>query len=224
MPVERSYRKGMCTLMGGRQLEHFSNNVYEAAAHRVVSYGPDELKLDESLGDPPISYRKEIKSMTKAIVKKFKRKPTADTIPKSPKKPTNAYRYSMVFVLRADRDVQLNYASISSPVCGDVTYKAEKKGAPTTAGELFDNIRKAHFNVNTQVEEREKQKQELTVQKNHAGVEEQAERARAHGVGQSDITNGIARVVAPITRSCEDNEDDTEFSPPPHPPPSYVAK
>jgi hypothetical protein len=188
-PIETRYQPGMCTLMAGRQLEHFSNKVYEAARHRVMSYGPQQPEIGAC--DTPRS------KMKKAF----------DKLRKTPKTLAK-YRYSIVFVLRADRDVQIDYKDLSSAVCGDVTWRGGK-GAPQTAGELFDRIRKAHFNVNTHVDEREKQKQELT-EKKHA----------EEGVNKCDIAYGdeIRRTTAKQHRIVRYSE---EFEPPPHPPPSH---
>lgn len=138
IPLETGFNPGMCTIMAGRQLEHFSNHIYEAAAHRVVSYGPKQPKL----GATP----SKAKELLGSLLGRFDRF-------RKPK-----YRYSIVFILRADKAVTIDYESLSSPVTGDVTSKAD---GPRTAGELFEKIRKAHFNVNTQVQVRERQKEQL---------------------------------------------------------------
>lgn len=138
IPLETSFKPGMCTIMAGRQLEHFSNHIYEAAAHRVVSYGPRQPKL----GTTP-SMAKELVASLLCQFKHFQR----------PK-----YRYSIVFILRADESITIDYEALSSPVTGDIALKAD---GPKTAGELFEKIRKAHFNVNTQVQDRERQKEQL---------------------------------------------------------------
>jgi hypothetical protein len=212
MPIELDYKPGMCTLMGGRQLEHFSNRVYEAAAHRVVSYGPGQLKLGESppsktkeLKESLQRFKQNPKSTAKAIFKKFRNNSShskaESTIPnrtvRKESKEGNPYRYSIVFVLRADSDVPMNYASLSSKVCGDVTYRDTDPSTPKTAGELFDRIRKAHFNVNTYVDEREKQKQELAQKK------DKHTQAADH-----TLANQHPLITA-----------DEDFEPPPHPPP-----
>ncbi|TID17992.1 hypothetical protein E2P81_ATG10961 [Venturia nashicola] len=138
LPVEASFKPGMCTIMAGRQLEYFSNHIYEAAAHRVVSYGPRQPKLGVH---PSIG-----KEVLKTLLSRFNRV-------QKPK-----YRYSLVFILRTDKSVTIDYGTLSSPVAGDMTLKAD---GPRTAGELLEKIRKAHFNVNTQVRDREAQKEKL---------------------------------------------------------------
>ncbi|KAE9992282.1 hypothetical protein EG327_009543 [Venturia inaequalis] len=138
IPIETIFKPGMCTIMAGRQLEDFSNHIFEAAAHRVVSYGPKQPKL----GTTP----SKTKEFLKPLLGRFNRF-------QKPK-----YRYSIVFILRADKSVKLDYEALSSPVTGDVTSKVD---GPRTAGELFEKIRKAHFNVNTQVQDRERQKEQL---------------------------------------------------------------
>lgn len=138
IPIETSFKPGMCTIMAGRQLEHLSNHSYEAAAHRVVSYGPKQPKL----GSTP----SKAKELLQPLLGRFNRF-------QKPK-----YRYSIVFILRADKSVKIDYEALSSPVTGDV---ATKTDGPRTAGELFEKIRKAHFNVNTQVQDRDRQKEQL---------------------------------------------------------------
>jgi hypothetical protein len=196
IPIETGYTTGMCTLMAGRQLEHFSNKIYEAAPHRVVSYGPNQPMIGGTHTPP---------SKTKKILDKFRRKP---------KEQPPAYRYSIVFVLRADSDVRLNYSLLSGSVCGDVTWRAGE-GAPETAGELFERIRKAHFNVNTHVDKREKQKQKLTeIQKHEESMKEGVKKYQA---AHADESNRKIERQHPLIRSSED----FDFAPPPHPPPSH---
>ncbi|QDS77593.1 hypothetical protein FKW77_001815 [Venturia effusa] len=138
LPIETSFKPGMCTIMAGRQLEHFTNHIYEAAAHRVVSYGPQQPKL----GAHPSKMKQILRSALSPLDRLQKPK----------------YRFSIVFILRADRSVPIDYEALSGPVTGDVGLERE---GPRTAGELFEVIRRAHFNVNTQVKDRERQKEQL---------------------------------------------------------------
>lgn len=192
LPIEFGYQWGMCTLMVGRQLEHFSNRVCEAAKHQVLSYGPKQRGLREK--GPS-----KIMEFCYRICARFT-KPITKAENQTPK-----YRYAVVFVLRADKDVPLDYELLSSPVCGDNTHKAAD--GPKTAGELFTRIRKEHFNVNTQVRERERQKQLLAmpeVRDSKATIK----------------TDNEARVMA---KNEAQLEEEVKYNPPPHPPPWHTA-
>jgi hypothetical protein len=69
----------------------------------------------------------------------------------------------MVFVLRADEHVTIDYKSLSSAVTGWDMQKAVEKGKrrETRPDMLFERIRKAHYNINTHRPIREKQKKAL---------------------------------------------------------------
>jgi isopenicillin N synthase-like dioxygenase len=67
------------------------------------------------------------------------------------------YRYSIVFVLRAHSPVMVNTDNLTTPITGE--FKDPIRDVP--AGQLFMEIKKAHFNINTNHEEREQQRLKL---------------------------------------------------------------
>lgn len=89
--------------------------------------------------------------------------------PSDPKK--HNYRYSIVFVLRAHSPVAIDTDALTTPVTGD--FHTPIKGI--TAGQMFEQIRGAHFNINTNLEERDKQKRLL--------IESRQKAAAAKGSG-----------------------------------------
>jgi hypothetical protein len=80
-------------------------------------------------------------------------------------KPKETHRYSMVFVLRADSEVKVDYQALRTPMTGEFLNRAGNLRENTTAGKVFEEINKAHFNINTNLQERATQKQRLTEKK-----------------------------------------------------------
>jgi isopenicillin N synthase-like dioxygenase len=72
------------------------------------------------------------------------------------------YRHSLVFILRAHRDVKIDYSALTSRITGP--HPPDRVNGET-AGQLFERIRRAHFNVNTTHEERLEQKRKLAEEK-----------------------------------------------------------
>jgi hypothetical protein len=142
-PIEQRFERGMATLMAGRQLQYLTRDRYNPGGHRVVSYGEDTPLIPDNLDDLyPSRSRKLLNRLT---------------FSKSKKPVKEKYRYSIVFVLRAHEAVPVNYSILESP---GLTFDENDKEAKT-AGELFRRIRKAHYNINTGISERDKQKQKL---------------------------------------------------------------
>ncbi|PVH93301.1 hypothetical protein DM02DRAFT_541826 [Periconia macrospinosa] len=82
--------------------------------------------------------------------------------------PAPKYRHSIVFVLRAHEPVPLDSRDLESAITGkwdDQSFKGN-----VTAGEVYERIRNAHYNINIGKEERERQKR---------GVEERRKREAA---------------------------------------------
>lgn len=67
------------------------------------------------------------------------------------------YRYSIVFVLRAHWPVVIDTDKMTSRITG--AHEVPIKGQ--TAQELFAKIRSAHYNINTNIKERDEQRQRL---------------------------------------------------------------
>jgi hypothetical protein len=70
---------------------------------------------------------------------------------------TKKYRYSIVFVLRAHSPVLVNTDDLTTPITGQ--FESPLKGI--IAGDLFKDIRNAHYNINSVVEQRNMQRQKL---------------------------------------------------------------
>jgi isopenicillin N synthase-like dioxygenase len=73
----------------------------------------------------------------------------------------SGYRYSLVFVLRAHYPVPVDTNKLENEITG----KFQNPLVGTTAGELFRNIKGAHCNINTGIEEREAQRRHLAEKK-----------------------------------------------------------
>jgi isopenicillin N synthase-like dioxygenase len=67
------------------------------------------------------------------------------------------YRYSIVFVLRAHSPVPIDTDKLTTPITG----KHREPLKDVTAHDLFMNIKNAHYNINTGIQDREEQKQKL---------------------------------------------------------------
>ncbi|CBX96546.1 hypothetical protein LEMA_P108110.1 [Plenodomus lingam JN3] len=67
------------------------------------------------------------------------------------------YRFSIVFVLRAHEPVLINSADFETEIVG--TWPEPMRGV--TAGKFYEQIRSRHFNINIDVEEREKQRRKI---------------------------------------------------------------
>jgi hypothetical protein len=131
--VERHYEGGTCaTMLAGRQLERFSNGRYPAGGHRVVSYGRAGINERQPSTASPQTER------TGAVEKP-------------------QYRHSIVFVLRAHEPMLVHSAALETQITGK--WKEPVEGV--TVGVLYEQIRKAHFNINIDKAEREKQKRKV---------------------------------------------------------------
>ncbi|KAH7356560.1 hypothetical protein BKA65DRAFT_494940 [Rhexocercosporidium sp. MPI-PUGE-AT-0058] len=86
--------------------------------------------------------------------------PNSVTESKESSDPWNNWRHSIVFVMRAHLPVLVNTDELATEITGP--FSQPLKGI--TAGELFDDIHSAHFNINTGIEEREEQRRKLTEQ------------------------------------------------------------
>ncbi|KAG9237570.1 hypothetical protein BJ875DRAFT_453487 [Amylocarpus encephaloides] len=80
------------------------------------------------------------------------------------------YRYSIVFVLRAHSPVPVNTDELTTSITGP--FQTPLNGM--TAGELFQEIHSAHFNINTNVEERNKQRENLASKRSKTKAAEAA--------------------------------------------------
>lgn len=80
----------------------------------------------------------------------------------------NAYRHSIVVVLRAHEDTIIRSEALET----DVTGKWAQPMDGETAGELYEMIKRQHFNINVDVEEREAQRRRLQEKKNVVGESE----------------------------------------------------
>lgn len=103
--------------------------------------------------------------------------PESEASSESTKPPRN-YRFSIVFVLRAHLPIPVDTDALTTPITG----KFEHPLRGITAQELFRNIQSAHFNINTQIQEREEQRRRLAEKKNLQGAsassaEEESEKA-----------------------------------------------
>jgi hypothetical protein len=67
------------------------------------------------------------------------------------------YRFSIVFVLRAHEPVLINSADLETKITG----QWDEPVVGVTAGKLYEEICKRHFNINIGVEEREKQRRKV---------------------------------------------------------------
>ncbi|KAH7407843.1 hypothetical protein BKA64DRAFT_432309 [Cadophora sp. MPI-SDFR-AT-0126] len=87
---------------------------------------------------------------------------------KSPKSldPGSDWRHSIVFVMRAHLPVPINTDELTTEITGQFL----KPLNGITAGQLFDNIHSAHFNINTGVEEREEQRRRLADQERYSAT------------------------------------------------------
>lgn len=142
-PIEQSFERGMATLMTGRQLQYLTRNRYMSGGHRVVSYGDSTPLIPNNLDDLyPSRSRKLLNRLS------FNK-------PRTPAK--EKYRYSIVFVLRAHEPVSVDYEGLEST---GLAFSEDDKKA-RTAGEMFQRIRNAHFNINTGLKEREVQRKRL---------------------------------------------------------------
>ncbi len=82
------------------------------------------------------------------------------------------YRYSIVFVLRAHSPIPVNTDNLTSSITGEF----RKPRRETTAGDLFRDIHKAHFNINTGLQERNEQREKLAREKQEGVLENQKEK------------------------------------------------
>jgi hypothetical protein len=134
--VERHYEEPCATMLVGRQLERFSNGRLPAGGHRVVSYG---------------------KANTPAIPVLARIPEPCTAVPEKSDTEEPHYRHSIVFVLRAHEPIPVHSAALET----DITGKWAEPVEGMLAGELYEQIRKAHFNINIDKEEREKQRRKV---------------------------------------------------------------
>jgi hypothetical protein len=134
--VEQAEKRGASMLVG-RQLERMSNGRYGAGGHRVVSYGPP----DNISGAAP-----------KPLI-------LQDTFPSGT--PGKRYRFSIVFVLRAHEPVLLESSTLETEITG----KWPRPLHGETVRNMFEEIRGAHYNINIDMSEREKQRRRLKIEK-----------------------------------------------------------
>jgi hypothetical protein len=135
---ERPARMGAvshATLLSGRQLEWLSNGRFPAGGHRVVSYPRTKGYLEIPNKAPTVSDTKDDDE--------------------------KAYRYSIVFVLRADEDVIVNTDALTTPITGIFARPLKD----VRAGDWYKRIQGAHFNINTGLEEREVQRRKIVAKK-----------------------------------------------------------
>ncbi|KAH7083750.1 hypothetical protein FB567DRAFT_529843 [Paraphoma chrysanthemicola] len=94
--------------------------------------------------------------------------PTVDSDERAalPEGDVGRYRFSIVFVLRADEPVMVDSDELETEVTG----KWEEGIKGVTAGEMYEGIRRKHYNINIDVAEREKQRRGI-------------EKAKANGKG-----------------------------------------
>jgi hypothetical protein len=123
------------TKLGGRQLERLSNGRYPAGGHRVVAYGSS-----------PSS--KLISAAASTITENGGKKEEEGR---------KHYRYSIVFVLRAHEPVLINSSSLETPITG----KWAEPMDGVMAGKFYEKIRGQHFNINIDLDEREKQRNKV---------------------------------------------------------------
>ncbi|KAH6875810.1 hypothetical protein BKA58DRAFT_129099 [Alternaria rosae] len=133
--VENSGMKG-ATMLAGRQLERLSNGRYPAGGHRVVAYGSPVPSPN-----PPVSTSQASSTI---------HDPASSTDDKR-------YRFSIVFVLRAHEPLIINSDSFETEVTG----KWLEPMNGITAGRFYEKIRGQHFNINIDMDEREKQRNKL---------------------------------------------------------------
>jgi hypothetical protein len=162
-PIEQRFEQGMATLMSGRQLQYLTRDRFNPGGHRVVSYGENAPLIPKNLGDL-------YPSRSKRMLNRF-------SFSKPKKLVNERYRYSIVFVLRAHESVPVDYSLLESP--GYVFDDKDKEAR--TAGELFRRIRKAHFNINTGIKERDEQKRKLLEGRATQVLQGEEQRERATG-------------------------------------------
>lgn len=79
---------------------------------------------------------------------------------------THRYRYSAVFVLRAHYPVPIDSDKLTTTITGPF----KKPLRDMTGEEFFKGIQRAHFNINTGLDERNKQRQDLAAKKTEAAT------------------------------------------------------
>lgn len=83
--------------------------------------------------------------------------PNEDPIDEKSQPNSRQYRYSIVFVLRAHFPVPINTDTLTTPIIGEFANPLRD----ITALDMFKTIHAAHYNINTEKEEREAQKRKL---------------------------------------------------------------
>ena len=147
LPIEKTFTSPTATVMVGRELEYLSNGIYQAGGHRVLAYGTDSPRSPPSKSEegytPPAG-------------------PPPGWTSTTPK-----YRFSIVFVMRAHWPVPIDLDTLTTPITGpfqplNLTKNQQTVSRRTfTAGDLFFKVKGSHFNINTNIKERDKQKRDL---------------------------------------------------------------
>lgn len=88
-------------------------------------------------------------------------KPTTTTTTIAQEEPEKRYRFSIVFVLRAHEPVVIDSEALETEITG----KWENPLKGVTAGQMYEQIRGKHFNINIGIEEREKQRRKIQEEK-----------------------------------------------------------
>jgi hypothetical protein len=84
----------------------------------------------------------------------------------------NQSRHSIVFIMRADWTTPIHYSALTSPITGP---HPPNRVEGEMAGALFERIKRAHFSVNINSEERAEQKRKLAAKKRaEAAAKQQA--------------------------------------------------
>lgn len=87
------------------------------------------------------------------------------------------YRYSLVFILRADESMEIDYEALSS----DITGSQPQEDRCKTGKGLFRKIKTGHWNVNMTQKEREHQKKTIAAER--AAKESGVRKEQGEGVG-----------------------------------------
>ncbi|RFU34815.1 hypothetical protein B7463_g1561, partial [Scytalidium lignicola] len=131
--IERTYFVPAASLLVGRQLSWLSNGRYASGQHRVRSYN-----RSFRIGSTPS---------------------TTSQLCANP--PSENYRYSIVFVLRAHSPVPIDTDDLTTSITGPFPRSIKGK----TARDLFRHIHRTAFNINAPVQEREEQRRKMASKK-----------------------------------------------------------
>lgn len=96
--------------------------------------------------------------------------PNKDPVDEKSEPSSKQYRYSIVFVLRAHYPIPVDTDKLTTPITGEFS----KPLRDVTALDMYKTIHAAHYNINTEREEREAQKRRLAEEKKRKEDEETA--------------------------------------------------